>query len=97
MNGIKTKIKVVGRQRWDMETEQKQRIKGAKIFVEAHVKDENREGLFPTTFNLATYDDYNKFYQIPAEYEVEMHMRAGSKGVFTIENVELVLDKGIKQ
>lgn len=96
MNGVKTQLKVVGRQRWDMKNEQNQTIKGAKIFVEAYVKDENREGMFPTTFNLQTYDDYNKFHTIPGTYDVEMNMRAGSKGVFTIETVELLAEKVIK-
>lgn len=90
MNLMKTQLQVTGRQRWDMEAENGQRIKGAKIFVEAHVVEENREGMFPTSFNLNSYDDYAKFHQIPGTYEVEMNMRAGSKGVFTIGEVKLL-------
>lgn len=90
----KTILNVVAKQRWDMKDEASGRqIKGAKIFVEATVEDENREGMFPTTFSLDSYDDYMKFPTIPGQYDCEMTMKAGSKGAFTIGQVTEVIKK----
>lgn len=90
----KTILNVVAKQRWDMKDEQSGRqIKGAKIFVEATVEDENKVGMFPTTFTLDSYDDYAKFPTIPGQYECEMTMKAGSKGAFTIGDVAEVIKK----
>ena len=90
----KTVLNVVAKQRWDMKDEQSGRqIKGAKIFVEATADDENKVGMFPTTFNLDSYDDFAKFPTIPGQYECEMTMKAGSKGAFTIGNVKEVFAK----
>lgn len=89
-----TVLKVVAKQRWDMKDENTgKQIKGAKIFVEATVEDENREGMFPTTFSLDSYDDYMKFPTVPGEYKCELTMKAGSKGAFTIGNVTEVVKK----
>lgn len=90
----KTILNVVAKQRWDMKDEATGRqIKGAKIFVEAIADEENKVGMFPTTFNLESYEDYAKFPTIPGQYEAEMTMKAGSKGAFTIGNVKEVLAK----
>lgn len=89
MNAIKTVITVVAKQRWDMVTDDNNKVKGGKIFVESTVKDENREGMFPTSFSI-DYDKYVLFTELPGNYEVEMVARAGSKGVFTIESAKLL-------
>lgn len=87
-------LTVVAKQRWDMKDEATgKQIKGAKIFVESIANDENREGLFPTSFTLDSYDDYTKFPTIPGKYKAEMTMKPGSKGAFIIGNVSEVVAK----
>lgn len=90
MSKIKMVMPIIGRQRWDMENEQGQNIKGAKVFAfDELVTTENKEGVFPTTFNL-NYEDYNKFPVVPGTYELELSMKAGSKGQFSVIGVKHV-------
>lgn len=70
-------------------------VKGAKIFVEGYVEDnQDKEGMFPTEFAI-DYDKYVLFPEVPAKYEVSMIMKPGSKGQFTINEIKLIGSAGI--
>lgn len=89
---MKMQVGVVGKQKWDMEGEDGKRVRGMKIFAfdGEYVHEENREGVFLTSFNLDA-DHYNTtFAKVPGHYELDMSMRAGSKGVFTVTGAKYV-------
>lgn len=60
------------------------RIMGSKIFVyDEMVQTADKVGVFPTTFNM-DYDAFKLFDKVPGIYELELSMKAGSKGQFSV-------------
>lgn len=85
MAEMKVTYPVIGKQRWDMVSEQDgSRVMGSKIFVyDGMVNNTDKVGLFPTTFNLK-HEDYNLFEKVPGNYELVLSMKTGSKGQFSV-------------
>lgn len=84
MANVKMVMPIIAKQKWDMVSDDGQQVKGAKIFAfDEMVTTENKEGVFPTAFNIS-FNEYNNFPVVPAKYELELSMKAGSKGQFTV-------------
>lgn len=96
---MKQTVVVKGKQRWDMPSENGgANIRGGKIFVfdGETLADPNKVGEFHTSFPI-TYEEFEKFHQVPGTYELDMAMKVGSKGQFSVNGVRYVGPEGGKQ
>lgn len=88
----KVQLVVLGKKRHNFTNDAGELVKGAKVFIESYVEEEdseNKEGMFPTEFAIP-YQNYEAFNTVPGTYEVTMYMKAGSKGQFSIKDVKYI-------
>lgn len=93
MLGQTMKLNVVGKSRYKFNDENTGvERKGAKIFVEATpVNEPDKVGVFQTELNLAKYEDFEVFSEVPGSYDVEMFMQAGKAGAkFIVQSAKLL-------